>query len=238
VVRLDAAGATDPLYRVQLSQDGGGSSSILQAQLDAKGRLLLAGSFERVDGVRRAGFARLLPTGRVDMGFAPGLPQDVRGWKVEGIVPLPGGGVFVVVGDATRSRGFQLLEDGSIDATRPVIAFDRRVYGASGLPGGTLVVWGDFHFLNGEERHGSAWLTSGLELLGDAPLGVRLDEIREASVRLTVEARAAGFVEVEQGQLDGSWERIGGAMVGVGTNQLDLPRPLGLRWFLRAVRRD
>jgi hypothetical protein len=238
VVRLDAAGATDPLYRVQLSQDGGGSSSILQARLDGKGRLLLAGSFERVDGVGRIGFARLLPTGRVDMGFAPGLPQDVRGWKVEGIVPLLQGGVFVVVGDGIRSKGLLLREDGSMDATRPVIAFDRRVYGAGGLPDGSLVVWGDFHFLNGQERHGSAWLTSGLELLGDAPLGVRLDEVREASVRLTVDARAAGFVEVEQGQLDGRWERIGGAMVGVGTNQLELPVPPGPMWFLRAVRRD
>lgn len=95
VARLDSTGAPDPAFEpgdgLAPAEDAFGNMLAVQAD----GRVLVAGQFEEIAGVRRHCLARLLADGKVDPTFLSTNSQFEFGGCVRAIAPLRDGGVLV-----------------------------------------------------------------------------------------------------------------------------------------------
>jgi uncharacterized delta-60 repeat protein len=150
LVRLKADGALDEDFGRNLRFDG----AINDIALQADGRLVVGGSFERINGVRRAFVARLMPDGTVDESFKPksGLASDwfvtLYSIALQADKKILVGGYFKSVDGASMLNLARLNPDGTLDKT-----FKLRT-GASGpvwrirvQDDGKIVVGGVFDFL-------------------------------------------------------------------------------------------
>jgi uncharacterized delta-60 repeat protein len=109
---LDTSFATEGVARTQL---GGGSSQVLALDVDASGRILVAGDTDDSSGRPALALARFLPDGTFDPSFGTGGLSVVQlgagpdrfsaGTALE---VLPGGGVLVA-GEASDARGNQQI---------------------------------------------------------------------------------------------------------------------------------
>jgi len=237
VIRILPSGAYDLTYRARLTLDSTFSPRINSALLDPSGRCVLLGQFNRVDGIPRPGFARLTSTGRIDEGFDPRFLTNYPGQTLVSLRNLPGGRLLVALSTQPRSTVFVLDDSGNPDPAVAPVEFDGWVAFASPAADGAIVVAGDFHTVQGQTRHNEAWFDTKLRLLGTAPLTLRFNDISPTSTQLTLDARAAGTVTVERGNLDGVWQSVGETPVLPGANSITIPTPSGDRWFLRAIRR-
>jgi uncharacterized delta-60 repeat protein len=79
ILRLNPDGTLDESFKVFLEK-GEYPLSASWVQVDEDGSILIAGFFDRVNGVHRPGIARLLPDDCVDLSFGPvsGLDMDTR----------------------------------------------------------------------------------------------------------------------------------------------------------------
>lgn len=79
--------------------------------VDAQDRIYVGGSFDQVNGVRRVGFARLLPSGALDTGYlaSESSEQPIFSQQVRGIGLQPDGSA-VVVGDFAFESGIPSLQ--------------------------------------------------------------------------------------------------------------------------------
>ena len=150
LVRLKVDGSLDEDFGRNLRFDG----AINDIALQPDGRLVIGGSFERINGVRRSYMARLMPDGTVDESFKPksGLASD---WSVtlysialQADKKILVGGYFKSVDGASMLNLARLNPDGTLDKT-----FKLRT-GASGpvwrirvQDDGKIVVGGVFDFL-------------------------------------------------------------------------------------------
>ena len=119
--RLNADGSLD------LSFNPGADQRVLGVALQADGRIVVVGMFERLGGgtatTFRSRIGRLLNTGEVDPTFDPGANSRVNAVLIQpdgrivvgGSFTRLGGGGFPSVGDPDRSRVGRLLADGSVD---------------------------------------------------------------------------------------------------------------------------
>ncbi len=152
LVRLLANGALDPDFGRELAFDGQVFALVIQPD----GRIVVGGSFEKINGVRRAFVARLMPNGTVDASFQPkgGLASSWTVW-VEALALQPDGGILVGgaferVDGVGRLNLARLLPNGTLDTQ-----FKARS-GASGVvrnlrlqADGRILVAGAFDALNG-----------------------------------------------------------------------------------------
>ncbi len=237
VIRFLPSGAIDLSYRARLTLDSIPSPRINYALLDPSGRCVILGRFNRVDGVPRPGFARLSSTGRIDEGFDPRFLTNYPGQTPVALRNLPGGRLLLALSTQVRSTVFVLDDSGNPDPAVAPVEFDGWIAFAASGSIGTTVVSGDFHTVLGQTRHNEAWFDTGFRLLGTAPLALRFSDISPTSTQLILDARAAGTVTVERGNLDGAWQPVGETPVLPGANALTIPTPSGDRWFLRAIRR-
>jgi uncharacterized delta-60 repeat protein len=125
--RMSTSGALDSNYHPILASKPAARLQCFAQQPDE--RLIVAGSFQQVDGMARDSFARLMPDGTLDAGYH--IPAGISG-NVQQVVALPDGRSLIVGGFATvdglpRPYLARLLADGNVDAT-----FDAAV-GASGI---------------------------------------------------------------------------------------------------------
>ncbi len=117
VLRLQPNGTPDPAFKVEVSGRNNVISSgvynppyIFSMARQVDGRLLLAGKFDRVNGVARRNVARLEPDGSLDGSFDPGagpaLSSDSSsfGYPVQGMTLGPDGGIYVA-GQLDRYNG-------------------------------------------------------------------------------------------------------------------------------------
>lgn len=241
IVRLLPSGITDPNYRAQITFNANYSPSlprITYATLDAQGRCLLQGAFNRVDGVPRPGLARLTPSGRIDPSFDPRFFGSYPDTSVTSLQSMPNGRTLIALMSTIRSTLLILDETGNPDPAIPAAHFNGPVGGAVVLPGGIIVANGLFQEVQGQERFNEAWLDSNLNLLGRDPLALRLNRTHPTTTEVTLDARAAGTIRIEQGSLNGTWESVREVNVLPGATSVTVPTPAGDHWFLRALRRE
>ncbi|MGE3310571.1 MAG: reprolysin-like metallopeptidase [Limisphaerales bacterium] len=156
VARISQSGAIDTGFDTRNSADG----SVLAILVDRASRTVIGGRFGRVEGRARGGVARLLPTGRLDAGFASG--SGANGPVLALAETLDGSGYLWVAGEFTRfdarpvGRLARVTGDGVWDGT----------YRGQGQPGaddailallpradGTLWVAGRFTRFDGLRRN-------------------------------------------------------------------------------------
>jgi uncharacterized delta-60 repeat protein len=163
IARLNRDGSIDPTFNPGTGED----HSVNAIAIQDDRRIVIGGAFRTVNGVPRAGLARLNPDGSLDRSFNPlveGLLTSLRG----GFTALPGvfavaldhrgriliGGTFTHVNGSARGGVARLNPDGSLDgdfdsgigADAPVsaLALDKH---------DKILLGGDFAAVNGIERH-------------------------------------------------------------------------------------
>jgi len=113
LVRLDADGAVDAGFDTGSGADG----SVFAVALQADGKILVGGDFNRINEVERNRIARLNANGSVDPTFNPG-PGPNTGIRCLALQPdgkILIGGVFTSVDGVARNRIARLKADGSLD---------------------------------------------------------------------------------------------------------------------------
>ncbi len=239
IIRLLPSGATDPGFRAQFPFTTSPFyilPPLVHAVLDTRGRCLVQGTFDRVDGVPRPGLVRLTLSGRIDPTFNPTFLTNHPNVTVTSLRSMPDGRTLLALASGTRSTLLLLNEAGDPDPTTTPAEFNGRVGSAVVLPGGVIVANGSFQEVQGQERFNEAWLDQNLNLLGRDPLAIRLNRTHPTTTQLTIDARASGNVRIERGSLNGTWEPAGEVNVLPGSTPTTIPTPTGDRWFLRAIR--
>jgi uncharacterized delta-60 repeat protein len=93
LVRFNPDGSRDPAFNVTSESPGFPSSStIYSLALEPSGKLLLSGTFLRVNGVARGKLARLAPDGTLDFCFDVAIAGE---WSPMALAPMPDGSVVV-----------------------------------------------------------------------------------------------------------------------------------------------
>jgi len=154
IARLMPDGSVDTNFlAASVGADGPVHALAVQAQ---DGKIVIAGDFQNVNGVPRAGIARLWPDGSLDTSFNPGLGANgsVRTLVLdtEGRVII--GGRFTTVDMIGRNRIARLNVDGSVDLSfDPGQGADDHVASIALQSDGKLVVGGSFTTFNGYSRN-------------------------------------------------------------------------------------
>jgi hypothetical protein len=153
------------------------------------GAIVIAGSFNLVNGVRRAGAARINPDGSLDARFDPGIlltEADSQGRlgpaTILGLLPLPDNDIIVSAGMGWAGRLLRIQPDGSLSPRFKLGQIRAEVDGdgisqsgarpieALALNGtGGLFIGGEISQVNGQPRQGIALLrteTEGRQSLG------------------------------------------------------------------------
>lgn len=136
LIRIHADGTRDAHFQVQLLPDSPPAPLIRTAVVQADGRILIGGAFTQVNGIPRAGLARLEPDGRLDLSFLKGEGASLRS---PGREPFAGtvsalaiqkdgtiwvGGQFNLFGNQQRNHLARLDREGNLHpGNSPGIAF-------------------------------------------------------------------------------------------------------------------
>ena len=114
LVRLESDGAVDAGFNTGSGADG----SVFAVTLQADGKIVIGGDFNRINQVERNRIARLNPDGSVDTTFDPGSGPNtgIRSLALQRDGKLLIGGVFTSVNGVARNRIARLNKDGSLDA--------------------------------------------------------------------------------------------------------------------------
>ena len=115
------------------------------------GKLVLAGGFSRVNGVKSSCIARLLLDGSLDTSFHSDVYQNSVG--ISAILPEPDGGLLIGGGvgfpNVSNQNFGRLNGDGSFDATYATNGANSYVFWFARQPDGNVLAGGDFTILNG-----------------------------------------------------------------------------------------
>lgn len=172
----------DPTFAALFERDGAGIGTVA---VDASGRSYVTGTFTRLGGERRDGFARVDAAGSLDAGFSPAINGPVTA-----VVPLGTSGWILVGGGFTEINGVlcaglaRLSEDGTtVDPTfqpayrarsisRIVVQSDGKllfVGGFSEYPHGQLLR------LNADGSLDPTWAPAGTGAMGVSALAAQPD---------------------------------------------------------------
>lgn len=161
--RVTSAGALDPTFQVPTLTDARFDVN-LTAQPDDK--LLISGDFTAVNGVPRAGLARLNANGTLDTGFVPTNPAG-KTFTGKGPVALqPNGAVLLTgtlaSGGTTGTVVARFSSTGTFDPSLNVLLGDGTGLSATIVvqPDGKLLLGGTFTKVNGVGRNGIARVSS------------------------------------------------------------------------------
>jgi len=164
-VRLNTNGSLDSTFSI----DSGfwrfeyGYPDSPKLALQADGRVVVAGTFEKLNGVAAVNLARLTETGALDTSFnssaqrlaAPALVTALPGGK------FLAGGDFTWVNDTACNRIARLNANGSLDtAFNPGSGFDAKVEVLAVQADGKMLVGGRFTTFNGTTRNRIARLNT------------------------------------------------------------------------------
>ncbi|MHC1766066.1 MAG: delta-60 repeat domain-containing protein [Verrucomicrobiia bacterium] len=165
IVRADSAGKIDNSFAPQLELAEGFGSNVLAVASHTGGKVLIGGSFTRINGTPRNYLARLNADGSLDSSFQAQIESDEPSSEVAAILvqndgKILIGGVFTGVNGTARSGVARLNSDGSLDTsfdpgsgTREDPAGGGPVgrVGALGLQAdGKVLVAGSFTHLHGQ----------------------------------------------------------------------------------------
>ncbi len=120
------AGGTGTLRRMTATGNadsgffGTMDGNVFDILLQADGKIIIGGDFSKVDGVARAGIARLNGDGTLDTGFDPGTGTGVDAVNSISLDPegkILIGGDFTTFNGTSRNRVARLNSNGSLDLT-------------------------------------------------------------------------------------------------------------------------
>jgi uncharacterized delta-60 repeat protein len=163
VARFLSDGALD-LGFIPAAVSGG---SIFAVAVQADRKVVIGGDFTSVGGQSRNRIARLNADGSLDTAFNPGSAANgtVYGIAVQPDDKIVMVGAFTSVAGATRNRIARLSATGAVDPSfDPGLGANNIVYTLALLPGGKIIIGGEFTSVNGFPRNGVARLngdTSG-----------------------------------------------------------------------------
>lgn len=147
IARLTRSGMADPTFTLPTGTDGPVNSVVSLTD----GRLIVAGRFTTIGGVRRASMARLTPDGQVDLTFAVGVGPS---GAIESVLELPDGkllvaGVFTTFNGTPAGRIVRLEPNGRVDTGfRLAVGPDRAVTSIAVAPTGAIAIGGPFERIN------------------------------------------------------------------------------------------
>lgn len=177
LVRLDSDGTVDVTFK----PDGGVTSSggvvIWAVAVQRDGKIMIGGSFEKVDGKTSPNFARLNADGTFD------TTSRMRGGVVGPVVAIHAlpdgrtllGGDFVTVGGRAIRRVARLNPDGSNDTSFRSPNPNAQVWQMVPLPDGRSMISGDFTQVGGKPRRFLALLERDGSLAPEFDTGLGLD---------------------------------------------------------------
>jgi uncharacterized delta-60 repeat protein len=163
VAKLFPSGLLDLAFNPRVVTGG----FVYAVAVQPDGRVLIGGSFTRVDGFTRGGIARFNANGTLDFGFNTGSGANA---EIRAIALQPDGriivtGNFTNFNGATRMRVARLESTGALDPVfDPGRGADNTVYSVALEPDGKVVIGGAFTMVNGFLRNGVARLN------GDQPV--------------------------------------------------------------------
>ena len=150
IARLAADGTLDPMFNV----GDGPNSTVLAIWVSPLGDILVGGQFSEFAGdLHRAYLTRLFSDGNVDESFQTRINSAV--YKVAPVANqrLMISGEFTRVGNLNRLRVARLFDDGRPDPDfDPGAGPDSTVRTLLPLPNGSVLIGGDFTFVNGLPR--------------------------------------------------------------------------------------
>jgi uncharacterized delta-60 repeat protein len=160
IARVDTNGTLDPAFSVGSLWSLAMVNSVV---VQPDGKIMIGGSFTRVNGVARARIARLLADGSVDTSFDPGA--GANDWVIPMALAPDGkiviGGSFSQYNGASRGRIARLNTDGTLDASfNPGSGADSSLFSIAVQPGGKILVGGLFTSFNGTPRNRIARLAA------------------------------------------------------------------------------
>ncbi len=147
VARLLSDGTLDPGF----SLDGSGFDSVVYAMdVQRDGKILVGGSFSHLSGSTVPTVVRLNSSGSRDMGFTAAPNNTVASLAVQSDGGFILTGYFLGVGNNTRFQVARIKADDTLDSMfTPVVLFPGVVNALLPLPGGKVLVGGDFDTLGG-----------------------------------------------------------------------------------------
>lgn len=152
IARLNSDGSLDPTFAPAMGPDSevgewtGLGCNAMALQPD--GKILIAGQFWSVNGVRRGVVARLNPDGSLDTSFAPRPDEKRNGYSIVAVAVQPDGRILVGGNGIPFEGGNAFLSRLNPDGSR-----DRTFRGAPGsgvnavkvLPDGKILIGGVFN---------------------------------------------------------------------------------------------
>ncbi|MBM3883691.1 MAG: hypothetical protein FJ387_28955 [Verrucomicrobia bacterium] len=209
LTRLNADGTLDSGFAANL-QFTGEFPFVTALGLEPDGKILVGGSFERVNGQARRGIARLLANGTLDLSFAPS--DGVAGGDFPALYTmrlLPDGrvlvgGEFTQFNGAPRQNLALIGPTGQLDGGMdPVLGTDFAVNALAIRGAGPVLVGGVFTRLGGQPRQALAQLN----LLQGAPGPLA---IRREGAQAVITWAGAGRLQSAPTLL-GMWTDVAGA---------------------------
>jgi uncharacterized delta-60 repeat protein len=151
VGRLNADGTLDQSFNPL----GGPNGAVRAMALQADGRVVIGGFFDKVYSTNRNHIARLLQDGTLDRFFNPGSGADnpvyALGLLLDGRIVI--GGSFTTVNGIPRSGIAVLDTNGMVSAPfNPGTGVDGTVFAIAVQPDGRILIGGDFTTVNGSSR--------------------------------------------------------------------------------------
>lgn len=137
----------EPLPNLDIRRAG----TVVAAALQDDGKWLIAGSFDRVQGVARSGFARLNPDGSLDASFSPSVSGSIEHLALgqDGIFIA---GAFSAVDGLARPGLAKLDFDGRLVEQWNVEVVRTSVEALGAGSDGWVWIGGTFGSVNGQER--------------------------------------------------------------------------------------
>jgi uncharacterized delta-60 repeat protein len=161
IARLNTDGSLDTTF----SPGGGANGVVRSVALQGDGKVVLAGEFNRFNGVERNGVARLNVDGSLDTTFNPGSGAEGIIWSVA-VIDAPVrkifiGGDFLTVNGVYHGNVARLNENGSIDLGYDSGGgADGPVYAMAVQTDGRLIIGGSFTTVDFSDRRNIARLTA------------------------------------------------------------------------------
>ncbi len=135
------------------------NSTVYAIAVQADGKIVVGGLFDRIGGQARSNIARLNADGSLDAGFNPNATDWVEAIAVQTDGKIVVGGVFTQIDGQARSNIARLEADGSAETS---IANPNNFVYATALQGdGKLLIAGEFTQVDGVPQHRLARLFSG-----------------------------------------------------------------------------
>ncbi|HEX8250727.1 MAG TPA: FG-GAP-like repeat-containing protein, partial [Pyrinomonadaceae bacterium] len=153
IARLNANGSLDTTFNPLGGVGGGPDAIVLDLDLQADGKLIIAGQFATVNGTIRFGIARLNSDGSLDTTFNANSSSQVNAVKIQADGKILVGGAFINIGGAARNRIARLNPNGTIDSTFNVgTGTDNSVFSIALDASGKVLVAGSFVRYNNTPR--------------------------------------------------------------------------------------